>query len=259
MKQLIKYPGSKWNIASWIINHFPEHKVYCEPFFGTGAVFFTKAPSFIETINDINGDIVNLFKVCRERSEELIRIINLTPWSRAEYIACEEPASDEVERARRTIVRFKQSHSGCNHPKSWRASYTAGSPQNTKSWNELPGLIVEVCSRLKEAQIENRDALKIIECYNNTDSLLYLDPPYPLKTRNCVMYKNEMLDKQHSELLEIIKKSKAAVCISTYENELYGNMLKDWYKDFRYTTALTGEKRKEVIYMNYQPPMLSLI
>lgn len=259
MKQLIKYPGSKWNIASWIIQHFPSHKVYCEPFFGSGGVFFTKTPSFIETINDIDGDIVNLFKVCRERPEELSRMIELTPWSRAEYIACADPATNEVERARRTIVRFKQSHSGCNHLKSWRSSQSANSPSNTKSWNELPELIIEVCNRLKEAQIENRDALKIIECYNNADSLIYLDPPYPLQTRNCKMYKSEMSDESHYKLLDIITKSKAAVCISSYENDLYNTMLKDWYKDSKSTIALTGDKRTEVIYMNYQPPILSLM
>ena len=85
MNTLLKYPGSKWRVADWIISHFPEHKVYCEPFFGSGAVFFNKSSVYIETINDIDGDVVNLFRVCRERPEELARLIEMTPFARDEF------------------------------------------------------------------------------------------------------------------------------------------------------------------------------
>lgn len=82
---MLKYPGSKWRIAEWIVSMMPEHKSYLEPFFGSGAVFFTKKPSRIETINDLDGEIVNLFRVIRERSEELERAVALTPYRRKEY------------------------------------------------------------------------------------------------------------------------------------------------------------------------------
>lgn len=78
MKAVLKYPGGKWRIAEWVIAHFPAHSVYLEPYFGSGAIFFTKAPAGIETVNDLDGDIVNLFRVCRERGEELARLIELT-------------------------------------------------------------------------------------------------------------------------------------------------------------------------------------
>lgn len=258
MKQLFKYPGSKWTIAEWIINHFPSHKVYVEPFFGSGAVFFSKYPSYIETINDIDGRIVNLFKVCREHPEEIARAIELTPWSRAEYIKCAEPTTNEIEWARRTLVRFSQSHSGCAHLKSWRVSQMATSPPNPRLWKGLPDLIIEVCNRLKDAQIENRSAEQIIESYNNSDSLIYLDPPYPLDTRCHELYDNEMTDKQHKDLLELIKNSKAKICISSYENPLYNEMLKSWIKDRRRSKSNLGQSRTETIYMNYQPPILAL-
>ncbi len=74
MNTILKYPGSKWRIADWIIEHFPAHKVYCEPFFGSGAVFFNKPPLYIETINDIDGDVVNLFRICREYPDELAQL-----------------------------------------------------------------------------------------------------------------------------------------------------------------------------------------
>lgn len=75
MKAILKYPGSKWRIADWIISHFPLHNVYLEPFFGSGAVLFNKPRTMIETVNDINGDIVNLFRVCRTQGEKLAAAI----------------------------------------------------------------------------------------------------------------------------------------------------------------------------------------
>ena len=88
MNAILKYPGAKWRIADWIISQFPKHKVYCEPFFGSGGVFFNKTPSAIETINDIDGNVVNLFKVCRERPAELAFVLSLTPWARDEFKNC---------------------------------------------------------------------------------------------------------------------------------------------------------------------------
>lgn len=85
MRPVLKYPGSKWKMAEWIISLMPPHKSYLEPFFGSGAVFFKKEPSRIETINDMDGEIVNLFRCIREEPEELMRCVTMTPYSRAEY------------------------------------------------------------------------------------------------------------------------------------------------------------------------------
>ncbi|MDE7454093.1 MAG: DNA adenine methylase, partial [Clostridia bacterium] len=122
MNAILKYPGGKWRIAEWIISHFPPHKVYCEPFFGSGAVFFTKSACNIETINDVDGNVVNLFRVCRDNPAELARALEFTPWSREEYVNCAElKINDPIERARRTVVRFHQSFGTDNHSKkSWR-------------------------------------------------------------------------------------------------------------------------------------------
>jgi DNA adenine methylase len=72
-------------MAEWIISFMPPHQTYLEPYFGSGAVFFSKEPSPLETINDIDGDVVNLFRVIRDRPEELARLVYWTPYSREEY------------------------------------------------------------------------------------------------------------------------------------------------------------------------------
>ena len=169
MKAILKYPGGKWRIADWIISHFPEHKVYLEPFFGSGACFFNKTPSYIETINDLDGDIVNLFTVCREHTEELAQLINLTPFARDEFKNCYERSDNPIEQARRTLVRYHQSFGTSNSSKnSWRNVQTYGGPRCATMWNYLPEIICSIADRLKEAQIENTDALTLIERYLRT-------------------------------------------------------------------------------------------
>lgn len=249
---ILKYPGGKWRIAEWIISHFPEHKVYLEPFFGSGAVFFKKEPCYVETINDINGDIVNLFRVCRDFPAELAKLINLTPFSRDEFTDCYERSEDPIEQARRTLVRYHQSFGTSNSTKkSWRNVQQYGGPRTAAMWNNLPGTIVEVSSRLKDAQIENTDALTLINRYNDEKTLIYCDPPYILSTRKRNMYQYELTDMDHCELITELKNSSSKIILSGYENDLYDFYLQDWNKDSIETTAQFGKKRTETIWMNF--------
>ena len=254
MNAILKYPGGKWRISKWIILHFPEHKVYVEPYFGSGAVFFNKEPSYIETINDVDGNIVNLFKVCREYPDKLAQLIELTPFSREEFEDCYEIVVDDpVERARRTLVRFHQSFGTANSlKKSWKNVQTYGGPRCATMWNCLPGRILEVCGRLKEAQIENIDAIKLINRYNDENTLIYCDPPYLQSLRKRNLYANEMTDEQHIELLNALKQSKSKIVLSGYDSPLYNEMLSDWNTDTIETTAQMGLHRTEKIWFNFE-------
>lgn len=254
MNAILKYPGAKWRVADWIISHFPEHKVYCEPFFGSGACFFNKQPSYIETINDLDGNIVNLFRVCRDYPEELAKAINLTPFSRDEFISCNEPSDNPIEQARRTLVRYHQSFGTSNSSKnSWRNVQTYGGPRCATMWNCLPDIILNITERLKEAQIENVDAIELISRYNNENTLIYCDPPYLRKLRKKNIYNKEMSDEKHIELLNVIKQSKSKIIISGYDNELYNSELTGWVTDTKMTMAQMGLHRIEKIWMNYNP------
>lgn len=252
MKSILKYPGSKWRISEWIISHFPEHKVYCEPFFGSGAVFFNKQPSYIETVNDIDGNIVNLFKVCRQHPDELAKLVELTPFARDEFIDCYERSDDPIEQARRTLVRYHQSFGTTNSSKtSWRNVQTYGGPRTATMWGYLPGQISEVCARLKNAQIENIDALKLIGRYDSENTLIYCDPPYLQSLRKRNMYAFETSDKYHRELLALLKGSKSKVVLSGYDNAMYNEELKEWRTDEKATTAQMGLHRVEKLWMNF--------
>ena len=78
----IRYLGSKFLCAEWIISHFPPHRAYCEPCGGAAAVLLNKPRAELETYNDLDGGIVNFFRVVRDHAPELTRRLNLSPWSR---------------------------------------------------------------------------------------------------------------------------------------------------------------------------------
>lgn len=252
MNTLLKYPGSKWRIADWIISHFPEHKVYCEPFFGSGAIFFSKKPVYIETINDLDGNVVNLFRVCREYPEELAKLLAMTPFARDEFQLCYERSDDPVEQARRTVVRYHQSFGTSNSRKnSWRNVQTYGGPRCATMWNYLPEAVMACVERLKEAQIENIDAVEIVKRYDDKDTLIYCDPPYLPELRRRHIYTCEMNEDKHIELLEALKKSRSMVVISGYDSDLYNRELSDWNVDIKETTAQFGFHRTEKIWANF--------
>jgi DNA adenine methylase len=256
VKPILKYPGAKWRLAPWIISHMPPHESYLEPYFGSGAVFFGKPPAHIETVNDLDGEVVNFFRVCRERPDDLADTLTLTPWARAEREAAYEPATDDLERARRFAVRTWQTY-GAFSDKScgWRATtgkHTNNGPNCPALWARLPAVIREAFERLLTAQIECRPALDVIRRYNGPKVLIYADPPYMHSTRTArgKAYRHEMTDADHAELLYALKEHKGPVLLSGYDSELYSDLLGDWHKETRATTAERGVGRTECLWIN---------
>ena len=113
--------------------------------------------------------------------------------------------------------------------------------------------VVSVCERLKNAQIENIDAVQLIQRYNHADTLIYCDTPYLQNLRKRNMYAHEMKDEKHIELIEVLKSSKSKIILSGYDNELYNSELKDWFTAEKITTAQMGLHRTEKLWMNFQP------
>ena len=206
---ILKYPGAKWRLADWIVSHMPPHGTYLEPFFGSGAVFFTKKPAKVETINDIDRHVVNLFKVLREQPDELARVVELTPWSRYEYEAYMTSAKDQdyfevtddpVENARRLMIRMTMGHGSRSSDRGgWRHNVQAKCCGNSSSsvWKNMPRRIYLAAQRLKDAQIECSPAVELIERYRYPEVLIYADPPYLLSTRCHRQYKHEMTHQDH--------------------------------------------------------------
>ncbi|KGL44100.1 DNA adenine methylase [Listeria newyorkensis] len=251
MRRILNYPGSKWRLADWIIENMPPHETYLEPFFGSGAVFFNKAKSKVETINDLDGRIVNMFQVMRNDPEKLAAVINATPYARAEYELSLFIANDPVEDARRMLVRCWFSIGGKTHSKSgFRKLVSANGPYVVQDWARMPETIIEAGNRLKEAQIENINALDLLQQHNRPEILIYADPPYLPSTRGGKHYSHEYTEQDHRDLLEVLKDHEGPVLLSGYESDLYKNMLSGWIVKEKSTTVLHGATRNEILYIN---------
>jgi DNA adenine methylase len=258
MKPILKYPGAKWRLADWIISNMPPHVGYVEPFFGSGAVFFNKEPSRIETISDIDGSIIRFFRTCRDHPEALSRAIGLTPWSREEFLKSDfgEEIMDDVEAARQLAVRCWMAFGARTAVKnSWRHStgkQINNGPDCPKIWAKLPDLVVQVGQRLLHAQIDNRPALDVIRNIDGEESLIYVDPPYMKDTRslNGDQYRFEMSDHEHEMLLKALIENRGMVLISGYDCDLYRDMLRDWQMVSMSTRAERAATRIESLWIN---------
>ncbi|MCV6009987.1 DNA adenine methylase [Enterococcus faecalis] len=258
MKRILNYPGSKWRLSDLIISQMPAHDAYLEPFMGSLAVFLNKPRVILETINDIDARLVNLFRVMRDDPEKLQYLIYHTLYSREEFIKSNEIAVDPVEDARRMAVRLwfgvggkTFAMPGFRKNISWNGPYTA------YEWTDMFNRIGYAASRLKDAQIECKDGIQLIKEHNDSDTLIYCDPPYLSSSLVSNHYANGFTKQQHEELLVSLLNHKGPVILSGYESDMYNDALKNWNKITQNTkVGITTEKksdRTEVLWMNFEP------
>lgn len=257
---LIRYHGGKFRIADWIIAQFPVHKTYVEPFGGGASVLLAKEPSQIEVYNDLDSEVVNLFRVLRnpEQRLQLAEQIDLTPFSRAEFVEAYLDTDCPVEKARRMIVRAQMGFGSAGATKGYTGFRAIGGRQKNYEislWNNYSSRILNAAERLKQVYIENQDALKVISYYDSAETLFFVDPPYVMDTRskNIVAYRHELTDAQHVELLELLNNLQGKVIVSGYDCELYTSHLSSWKKLTRSVQASGnrgGVTRLECLWIN---------
>ncbi len=258
MKAIVKYPGSKWSLADWIINFFPNHHSYLEPFFGSGAILFNKSRSHIETVNDLDGNVVNLFEWIRKAPERLAHEIYYTPYARQVYDnAFSTVPEDSLGKAINFCIRLNMGHGFRTNGErvGWKNDVQGRERSYaSQDWCNLPDKIIKAAERLRGVQIENRPAVELIKRFDYKKVLIYCDPPYMLETRHGKQYRCEMDIEAHEELLDILLRHKGYVVISGYDSGLYNSMLAGWNKFEKDSYTQVMSKKKEIIWMNYDPP-----
>lgn len=257
MRAITKYPGSKWSLADWIISFFPRHHSYLEPFFGSGAVLFHKPRSNIETVNDLDGNVVNLFEWIKKDPERLAHEIYFTPYARQVYEdAFATVPADSFGRAVNFYIRLNMGHGfrttgerigWKNDIQGRERAYAA------QDWCHLPEKIMQAAERLRGVQIENRPAAELIERFNGNKVLIYADPPYVLRTRHGKQYRHEMDDQAQNDLLDVLLAHEGPVLLSGYDNDLYNDRLRGWHREENTCHTQTNVKRREVLWMNFEP------
>uniref|UniRef100_UPI00249B3B58 DNA adenine methylase n=1 Tax=Pseudomonas sp. PS01296 TaxID=2991432 RepID=UPI00249B3B58 len=188
---VIRYHGGKFRLAQWVLQHFPAHTCYVESFGGAAGVLMQKSRSYAEVYNDMDGDIVNLFRVfqAEQSRNALAELLVLTPYSREEFERAWEPTDNQIERARRTIIRAQMGFGSAGATKGitgFRIDTKRKYGTAQSLWTKYPEQIAVIGQRLAGVLIENRPAIEVIKAHDDFSTLHYVDPPYMHGTR----YKN---------------------------------------------------------------------
>jgi len=257
----LRYHGGKFRLAPWILQFFPPHGCYVEPFGGAAGVLLQKPRVYAEVYNDLDGDIVNFWRVLRDPRMrlDLIEACRLTPYAREEFDHAYEPTDDPLERARRTCVRAAMGFGSAGATKATTGFRTDtrrkyGTAQH--NWAAYPDALGAIGERFSGVLIENRDAIDVMQAHDGHDTLFFVDPPYVHDTRcmrNRGGYRHELDDAAHQRLIDAARAVDGMVVLCGYRSDLYDAALSDWR---RHETAarISGGRgtslRTEVVWLN---------
>jgi len=267
-RPVLRWHGGKWRLAPWIIGHFPPHRTYVEPYGGAASVLIRKVRAYAEVYNDLDDEVVDLFRVLRDadRAQDLKRRLELTPFSRVEFRAAYEPTDDVVERCRRLVVRSFMGFGSNAHASAekghrstgFRATSNRSGTTPAMDWANYPQALEALVERLRSVVIESRPAIEVMAQNDRPDTLHYVDPPYLHETRaqgnkydlGWRMYRYEMTNADHLELIEFLRNCAGMVILSGYAAALYDEQLGDWQRIEKQTFADGARERTEVLWIN---------
>jgi len=264
-RPLLRYHGGKWKLAPWILRHIPAHRVYVEPFGGGGSVLLQKPRSYAEVYNDLDGEIVNLFKVARDQGEQLAQALELTPFARVEFVGSYEPDGDPLEQARRTLVRSYMgfgSAGASGQSTGFRANSNRSGTTPARDWMNYPEHLRATVQRLRGVVVENRDAIQVMQTHDCEEAVHYVDPPYVHETRSlrtrAPSYRHEMTDDQHEALASALTGLRGRVVLSGYRCPLYDKLFSGWRRIDMAAHADGAKDRVESLWLSDSCPAAGL-
>ncbi len=259
---VLRYHGGKFRLSKWLYEFFPQHDIYVEPFGGAASVLLRKKRSHGEVYNDLDQDVFNLFQVLRDENAaaRLRELCELTPYSRDEFHLAYQHTDEPIERARRTIVRSAMgfgSGAATGHKTGFRCEARRKHATSADVWVRYPPVLTWVAQRLRGVNIENRAASMCIASHDTEKTLFYVDPPYLMETRSIGssghVYRHELTEQQHVELLQQLKSVQGMVVLSGYSSELYNDMLSGWRCETKRARISAGSgtgTRTECVWLN---------
>lgn len=256
-RPLLRWHGGKWILAPWIISHMPAHRVYVEPFGGAASVLMRKGRAYAEVYNDLDDEVVNLFRVLRsESADRLVDLLKLTPFASEEFADAYSATDCAVERARRTVVKSFMGFgsNGVHRTTGFRSNSNRSGTTPARDWVNYPDALACIVERLRGVVVLNRDARDVMKAHDGTDTLHYVDPPYIFDTRTDSGndYAHELTDDQHHELLAFLRTLKGKVMLSGYPSAIYDEALDGWTRIEKAALADGARKRVEVLWCNFE-------
>ena len=235
---VIRYHGGKFRLAQWVISHFPQHTCYTEVFGGAAGVLIQKPRAYAEVYNDLDGDVVNLFQVLRDKAQRdlLIEQLIFTPYSRSDFEESWQETPNPIEKARRLIIRAQMGFGSAGATKGitgFRIDTKRQYGTAQSLWAEYPEHLALIGQRLSGVLIENRPAIQVLKDHDGVETLHYVDPPYVFDTRydgakTGRIYRHEMSNEDHVKLLNVLLELEGKIILSGYDCELYQDYLSSW-------------------------------
>lgn len=240
--------------------------MYVEAFGGGASVLLQKPRSHAEVYNDLDGEIVNLFRVARDHGEALAVMCELTPFSRDEFAAAYQPVDNPIEQARRTVVRAFMGFGSAGvsgQATGFRANSNRSYTTPAHDWMNYPEALRTIVHRLRGVVIENRDALDVMRAHDGEQTLHYVDPPYVHSTRalrtRAPAYRHEMTDAEHERLAVGLHGLAGRVVLSGYRCELYDRLFAGWRRVDRAALADGARDRVESLWLSPNCPPADLL
>lgn len=262
-RPLLRFHGGKWLQADDIIAFFPPHRRYVEPYGGAASVLFRKERCHAEIYNDLDHELVNLFRVLRDArtAEKLVHALHLTPFARVEFNEAYAATHERVEQARRLIIRSFMGFGSDGATGEYRTGFRSNSNRSgttpARDWRNYPDALPALIERLRGVVIESSDAIAVMRKHDGPETLHFVDPPYMLDLRSRAnrrrgggTYRHELTSEQHVALLEAIKQLAGMVILCGYPSELYDHALKGWRRVERAAMADGAAPRIEVLWIN---------
>lgn len=260
-RPILRYHGGKWRLATWIIQHLAPHHTYVEPFGGAASVLLRKPRSAAEIYNDLDSEVVNLFRVARDRGNELREVLAMTPFAREEFAESYSETDDPLERARRIVIRSFQgfgSAAASGERTGFRSTSVRSGTSPAMDWRNYSNALDTITDRLQGVVIEQRDALAIMRHHDRPSTLHYVDPPYVHSTRSTKVrhtdtgksYRYELSDEAHLQLGMFLRDRQGMVVLSGYPCSLYDDLFHDWYRVSRHAYADGARDRTECLWLN---------
>ncbi len=260
-RALVRWHGGKFLMAKTILGYLDvPHDCYTEAFGGAASVLLRKSPSPVEVLNDLDDELVNFYRVIRDESlsETLRDALEMTPYSRVEFLDAHRPAPEWnlIERARRFAVRQSMSFAPqANRPTAKATAFRNNSSPGrapVRDWAGYPDFLAGATKRLRGVMIESRPAVEVLRDHDRAGTLHYVDPPYVPETRGAARkgYRHEMDVSDHAALLDALVDLDGMVCLSGYASAIYDERLVDWQRIEKSTRDLAGQGRTEVLWLN---------
>jgi len=252
MRGPLSYIGGKNRLAKRLIAIFPKHKTYVEPFAGGAQVFFRKEPSEVEVLNDLDGEIVNFYRVCQQHYEELLRYFRFMVVSRTWFELLKKTDSTtltDIQRAARYLYLLRNSFASLVRNPVYHRNVVQPPSFNLTG---LPELIENAHKRLERVQLECAPYEEVLRRFDRPTTLFYCDPPYYARK----LYRHNLEEADFATLAERLREIKGKFVLSLNDVPDVRKLFHNFYiqgVELHYTSQkAAGQRYKEVIITNFK-------